>query len=287
MFLNEGDRVIIEEPGYLGAIQAFSFYGPEFRPVPLQSDGIDAEKLSEVLETDNPRLFYTVPNFQNPSGVSYTEARRRQVAQLLQDKPVALLEDDPYGELRFMGRDAPAFKSVLGDQALLLGSFSKTVAPSLRLGWVCGASSVMEQLIIPKQAADLHTNYFCQKILFRYLKDNDVDAHIRTIRQAYREQRDAMVATIESCFPQEVTFTKPDGGMFLWVTLPAGRSTMELFDKALEQNVAFVPGSAFHVKGGGANTLRLNYSNVDVSGIGEGIARLGRIIKKFLNCASR
>ncbi len=286
VFLNEGDGVIIEEPGYLGAIQALSFFMPAFHPVSLLDDGVDIDRLEQVLGNGAPRLYYTVSNFQNPSGISYSEEKRRQVAELLKEHPIVLLEDNPYGELRFIGDDVPLIKSFLGDQALLLGSFSKIVAPSLRLGWICGAQEIMDRIIVPKQAADLHTNYLSQRTLHRYLMDNDLDAHIRAITRCYRTQRDAMVDVIERQFPEEVSFTKPEGGMFLWVTLPEGCSAMELFRKALEENVAFVPGEAFHLKGRGANTLRLNYSNVNVTKIEEGMRRLARIIKESLEKAA-
>ena len=282
VLLNEGDGVLVEQPGYLGAIQAFSLFMPRFHGLSMDPAGIDPAELGGVLERENIKLFYAVPNFQNPSGITYSETRREEVARILRQHDCLFIEDDPYGELRFMGRDLPSFRALLGDQALLLGSFSKIVVPSFRLGWVCAPADIMEKLLIPKQAADLHTNYFCQRVIHRYLETNDVDAHIRSIRRQYRMQRDTMVKMIERTFPDTVEVTRPEGGMFLWVTLPEGISSMELLELSVKEHVAFVPGKPFFINGRGENTLRLNFSNVDERRIEEGITRLAAGIKKLL-----
>ena len=282
VFLDEGDPVLLERPGYLGAIQAFSIFMPTFHSVEMQQDGIEASAFREVCETIGPKLFYTVPNFQNPSGITYSETRRREVSDVLKNGDTLLLEDDPYGELRFVGEDLPSFRSYLGEKAILLGSFSKIVIPSFRLGWICASKRLLERLIIPKQAADLHTNYFCQRVIHHFLSENDIDRHIDRIRAAYRRQRDKMVQMVEENFPEEVKITRPEGGMFLWVTLPEGISSMDLFKIALDENVAFVPGAPFYVDGGGENTLRLNFSNVDEHTIEEGMLRLAAAIKRLL-----
>jgi 2-aminoadipate transaminase len=193
-----------------------------------------------------------------------------------------LVEDDPYSELRFMGEDLPSMRSYLDDNVVLLGSFSKIIAPGLRLGWICAKKEVMEKIIAAKQASDLHSNYFSQRIIFRYLIDHDIDKHILKIREVYKRQRDVMVSMIEEFFPGEVEFTKPEGGMFLWITLPESLSSLRLFDLAKKENVVFVPGNAFYVDGGGNNTLRLNFSYSDEGKIEEGIKRLARVIKKLL-----
>lgn len=282
IFLDKGDRVVIEQPGYLGAIQAFSLYEPVFCPVPLLEDGIDTELLKETFLDDRIKLFYSVPNFQNPSGITYSLQKRIQVAAVLKDKNVIFVEDDPYCELRFMGKDLPSMKTFLEDNIILLGSFSKIVSPGLRLGWICARKDIMEKLIVAKQASDLHSNYLSQRIIYQYLIDNDIDKHIHRIRQAYKKQRDMMVSSIEKHFPSEIKFTKPEGGMFLWVTLPARISSLDLFNLAIKENVAFVPGSPFYVGAGGENTLRLNFSNSDEVKIEEGIRRLAKIIEKYL-----
>ena len=195
---------------------------------------------------------------------------------------MVLVEDDPYGELRFIGEDLPSMRSCLEDNVVLLGSFSKIVSPGLRLGWISAKKDVMEKIVIAKQASDLHSNYFSQRIVFQYLTDHDIDKHILKIREIYKKQRDLMVSMIEKLFPEEIKFTRPEGGMFLWVTLPERLSSLDLFELAKKDNVAFVPGKAFYVDGGGNNTLRLNFSNSDEEKIVEGIKRLAKVIKKLL-----
>lgn len=281
--LNDGDGVIIEEPGYLGAIQAFSLYKPAFAPVPVDSDGINTELLEQALSGRQAKLFYCVPNFQNPSGISYSEENRKTAAGLLMGKKTLLVEDDPYGELRFFGREKTSFYRLMPDTTVLLGSFSKIIAPSLRTGWIIANDSLMEKLIIAKQASDLHTNFLSQKIILRYLKDNDLDAHIETIKKAYGNQREAMVTAIQEYFPVETGYTQPEGGMFLWITLPEGMSALNVFEKAIQRKVAFVPGDPFYIGKKNVNTLRLNFSSVDENTIRTGIQRLGETLKEMLS----
>jgi 2-aminoadipate transaminase len=282
IFLNKNDDILIERPGYLGAIQAFSIFEPKFHTVPLLDDGVDTNLLEEGLKEYNPKLFYAVPNFQNPSGITYTAQNREKVASILKNHNTIFIEDDPYGELRFLGQDVPSMKTYLEDNVILLGSFSKIVAPAMRLGWICAKHELMEKLIIAKQASDLHTNYFSQRVVHQYLIDNDVDNHVQKIRKLYKSQRDCMVSMIERYFPEEVKSTKPEGGMFLWATLPEGFSSLELFDLASKDNVAFVPGDPFYVNEKGTNTLRLNYTNSDEAAIEEGIKRLSKAIKELV-----
>jgi len=281
VFLNREDRVVIERPGYLGAIQAFGIYEPIFEPIPLLDDGIDIDLLGEAVNSDGIKLFHTVVNFQNPSGITYSKEKRLALADIFKGRNTILVEDDPYGELRFMGEDLPSMRKYIEDNVVLLGSFSKIVSPGLRLGWVCARKDVMEKIIVAKQASDLHSSSLSQRIIFRYLIDHDIDEHILKIREAYKRQRDLMVSMIEKYFPEEIKFTKPEGGMFLWITLPESLSSLRLFDLAKKENVAFVPGNAFYIDGGGNNTLRLNFSNSDEEKIEEGIKRLARVIKKL------
>ena len=280
VFLNKGDGVILERPTYLAAIQSFGFFEPKFHSIPLEEDGIDPQELSRVLAKDSAKLFYSVPNFQNPTGITYSQDKLRAVAEIMENESTIFIEDNPYGELRFMGEDRPSMRSFLGDGAVLLGSFSKIVAPGIRLGWTCASEDIMEKLIVAKQASDLHSNYFSQRVVHQYLQDNDIDRHIALIRRAYKEQRDCMVRTMEETFPESVRFTKPEGGMFLWVTLPEEMSSFDLFERAIKEKVAFVPGRAFYADGGGKNTMRLNYSNCDNERIVEGITRLAKAIKE-------
>ncbi len=279
--INRGDDVIIEEPGYLGAIQAFSLYGPTWRPVPVSDEGMDVDEFRAAMDSCRPKLVYTVPNFQNPGGISYSEACRSSMAAILRGTGTLLIQDDPYGDLRFAGEPRSNFYGHLPDNTILLGTFSKIVAPALRIGWLVAPDAVMQKLIVAKQAADLHTDYLSQRIIHQYLSDNDVDEHIAQITRVYGRQRDAMVDAIKTYFPHDVRYTKPDGGMFLWVTLPEGLSSMALFEIAIRDKVAFVPGNPFYVRPQETNTLRLNYSCVDEATIGVGIRRLAAAIDEL------
>lgn len=287
VFLNEGDGVLLESPGYLGAIQAFSLFLPRFHTVPLREDGVDVAALRDVLETHAPKLFYAVPNFQNPSGLTYSRSNREQAAAILKQHTTFFIEDDPYGELRFAGEDAPSMRAFLDGQSILLGSFSKIVAPAMRLGWICAKPEIMEKLIIAKQASDLHTNTFAQRVVARYLADNDLDAHIEKIREMYKTRSDWMVDAIARYFPSEVQCTCPEGGMFMWATLPEGMSSVKLFEQASKMRVAFVPGAPFYADRSDSNTFRLNYTNSDEEAIEEGIKRLGQAMSKMLSGVRR
>ena len=280
-FLNEGDKVIIEKPGYLGAIQAFSIYQPQFYPIELQEDGIDISSLKKVIAKNDIKMFYGVPNFQNPSGITYSKDKRKKIAEILKGNNVIFVEDDPYGDLRFSGNHLPSMKKYLDQNLALLGSFSKIVAPGFRLGWVCLPKDKLDKVLVAKQAADLHSNYFTQRVLYQYLLDNDLDQHLEGIKTAYKEQKNTMVAMIKKYFPDGIGFTNPTGGMFLWVTLPQEISSLELFELAIKEKVAFVPGDPFYIDEKGKNTFRLNYSNVDQANIKKGIKRLAGVLKKI------
>jgi len=282
ILLNKMDDIVIEEPGYLGAIQAFSVYRARFNPVPVSEEGMDIGHLQTIMSTKAPKLIYAVPNFQNPSGISYSEANRRAVAAQVRDSNTLLIEDDPYGDLRFEGAEKTSFKRLIPENTVMLGSFSKTVAPSFRLGWIVAPDNIMEKLVIAKQAADLHTNNFAQYVIYRYIKDNDFDKHIRKIVSVYSNQKNAMMESIKQYFPPGIRHTKPEGGMFLWVTLPQHMSSMKLFERAIIDKVAFVPGHPFYINGNEVNTLRLNFSCVDEETIRIGINRLGQAIKEQL-----
>lgn len=286
IFLNEGDSVAIEEPGYLGAIQAFGVYKADFLPVPVSEGGMNIAALKAVLETNSPKMIYTVPNFQNPSGITYTNENRQEVANILKGSGVFLIEDNPYAELRYNGSNKKSFMELLPEQTILLGTVSKTIVPSFRLGWIVTPDKVMEKLLIAKQAADLHTNYFCQRIVDQFLNDYSLDDHIEKIKTLYYSKKLIMVEAIKKYFPEGINFTDPEGGMFLWVTLPEGMSSMDLFNLALKKNVAFVPGDPFYTdkttKKGCINTLRLNYTNSDEETIKKGIKLLGECIREML-----
>jgi 2-aminoadipate transaminase len=282
-FLNEGDDVVIEEPAYLGAIQAFSIFRPRFNPVVLTEEGLDLRQFKSVMSRHKPKLIYSVPNFQNPSGISYSEKTRQEMADILQGTSTLLIEDDPYGDLRYAGSAKSSFKAILPANTILLGSFSKTISPGLRLGWIVAPHDIMEKLIIAKQAADLHTTHFTQCILYQYLKDNDIDAHIKKIKEAYGKQAKAMLDSIERYCPDGVAHTTPEGGMFLWITLPENASSRDLLDLAIKDKVIFVPGDPFYVNRQNANTLRLNFSCIDEETIITGIKSLGKAMQQLLN----
>jgi 2-aminoadipate transaminase len=282
VFVDKGSPVAIEKPGYLGAIQSLTAYEPVFHGVTLNNDGVDTDELAAVYAKHAPRMFCAIPNFQNPSGLSYSVGTRERVADVIEQHNTVLIEDDPYGDLRFSGERKPSMRHYVGDRAILMGSFSKTAAPGLRLGWIVASKPIMEKLVIVKQASDLHTNTFAQRVMHQFLLDNDLDAHITSICRAYGEQCDAMLGALGEFFPTEVRYTKPEGGMFVWATLPEGASSMELFDLALKQNVAFVPGMPFYVDGSGDSTLRLNYSSADPETIREGIRRMGTVLEEML-----
>jgi len=282
IFLNKDDNVLVESPTYLAAIQSFGLMEARFKSVPLLEDGADLDAVKRSLDENRIKLFYSVTNFQNPTGITYSQKKREMLADILKDRDTIFVEDNPYGEIRFLGEDIPPVKKYL-DSGVLFGSFSKIVSPGMRLGWIVAPDEVMEKLVTAKQASDLHSNYFTQRVVYQYLTDNDVDKHIEKIKAMYRDQRNLMVEMIEEYFPEDVKITRPEGGMFLWVTLPEDLSPLKLFDLAIKENVAFVPGKAFYTDDMGDNTLRLNFSNSSADKIEEGIKRLGSVIGSLMN----
>ncbi|MBO6166516.1 MAG: PLP-dependent aminotransferase family protein [Eubacterium sp.] len=280
VFINPGDRIIMEEPAYLGAIQAFSQYRPEMCAITLESDGMDMEKLEEALKESKAKFIYTVPNFQNPSGLTYSGEKRETLHRLSRQYNCILIEDDPYGDLKFDGNPYGYISKGEFEGSILLGTFSKTVTPGMRSGFMVIRNEELRLRInTAKEAADLHSNVFSQYILWDYLTHNDVQQHILKIRELYRKQSNAMIRAMESEFPETVSFTRPEGGMFIWATLPENMIAFELFEKARQENVVFVPGNPFYIDGRAANTMRLNYTNCDEETITEGIRRLAKLIK--------
>lgn len=280
IFLNKNDGILIENPGYLGALQAFRLYQAKFLPIAIHEQGLDLNELQQILSKNNPKLIYTVPNFQNPTGISYSEENRQAVAKQIAKTDCYLIQDDPYGELRFSGEIKSNFHTLLPQQTILLGSFSKTIAPALRLGWIVAPKAVMKKLIIAKQAADLHTNSFSQYILAQYLADNSFDQHLSRLSAYYGQQKIIMETAIKKYFPEKAKLTNPEGGLFLWCTLEKQVSTLELFQEAIKQKVAFVPGESFYTGNIQKNTMRLNYSCADKGAIEEGIKRIGNVLRR-------
>ena len=287
LFIEKGDEVVLERPSYLGTIQAFTMFEPRFVTVDLEQDGPNLEQVETLLATGRPKLFYAVPNFQNPSGLTYSRAKREALSEIMRRHPeTILIEDDPYGELRFEGEHHKPLYAYTEGRSVMLGSFSKITVPGFRLGWMVAPPEIIRLAVKAKQAADLHSSTFNQFVIAEYLKRHSIDDHIARITERYGAQARAMVAALDREIPAGVSFTRPEGGMFSWVTLPAGKgSCMDLFNLAIEQKVAFVPGMPFYTDGTGQDTLRLNFSNASEATIDDGITRLCRCMKDFLNAS--
>jgi 2-aminoadipate transaminase len=281
-FLNKGEKVILERPAYLGAIQAISFYEPEFHSINVDDDGINIEQLEEKYKNHEIKMVYSVVNFSNPTGITYSAEKRKRIAQVLEKHNTLFLEDDPYFEWRYTGEHLPSVKSHLSNNVIMIGSFSKIVSPGFRIGWICAQTDFMEKINTSKQAADLHSSTFAQYVLHQYLTDYDVEVHLKKLRKVYNSQKNQMIASIENHFPDGVKFTRPEGGMFLWVTMPEHISSRDLLKLVLPQNIAFVPGDTFFVDGTGQNTMRLNYTNAPEDKIEMGIKIMGEAMKKLL-----
>lgn len=283
LFLDAGDVVLCESPTYLAAISAFRAYQPEFIAVPTDDDGMIIEELERILATtDNVKLVYVIPDFQNPTGRTWSRERRRRFIETVSRYGVAVLEDNPYGELRFEGEILPSIKSMDREGLVIgTGTFSKTFCPGMRIGWLVAAPPVIEKYVLIKQGADLCTSLRNQMEIDLFMERFDFEGNLVRLTALYRQRRNAMVAALEAMMPEGVSFTRPQGGLFLWVTLPERIKAIELLKRCLEQNVAFVPGDSFFPNGGVENTLRLNYSNMPEDRIREGVARLAAAIRSM------
>jgi len=272
VFIEKNDKVIIEQPGYLGVIQSLLGFEPQLVDVPLDQDGMNMNMLKKKTRQFKAKLMHIIPNFQNPSGISYSEAKRVELAKLITERGMILIEDDPYGELYFDKeyKRSPV-KKLLGDHGVLLGSFSKTLSPGMRLGWMVASPEIIDKLIIAKQASDLHTNNLSQMMAYEYLAVNDYESHLNKIRTCYKSRKDMMVSAIKKYFPEGITINIPDGGMFLWVSLPRHLSSQKLVRLCMEMGVVFVPGNVFYTDGMGENTFRLNFSKSTDEEIDKGI----------------
>ncbi len=277
IFLDAGDPLGMERPGYLGAIEAFSLYEPVIHTVPIRDDGLDLPAFRTLMDTTPPKFFYGIPNSQNPSGRTYSQENRRVVAEILEGTGTVFYEDDAFGELFFDARPRAPVKKYLPDQEVISGSFSKIVAPGMRIGWLYAPREIITQFNVAKQAADLHTNFLSQKILYRYLTTRDPDEHIRKITSIYGKKCRLMCDLFDELLPQ-IDHTSPEGGMFLLATLPPGLSSRRVFEEGIRQNVAVLPGTPFYTDGGGTDTLRLNFSSASEAEINEGMHRLARVI---------
>jgi 2-aminoadipate transaminase len=282
ILLNPGDGICLENPSYMGAIQAFDSYEAEYIIVPMDDDGMRSDELEGILQRNKVKFIYALPNFQNPSGRTMSLDRRKILVETARRHGIPIVEDDPYGELRFEGEHLPSLRSFWPDGVIYLGTFSKILAPGFRLGWMVTPPELYDDIVFAKQPADLHTSTASQMATYEVCKDGFVDRHVEQIKDLYRERRDVMLRALEAHFPPGCRWTKAQGGLFVWAELPPTIDTNELLVEALQENVAFVPGRSFHPDRSGHNTMRLNFSNVPPDRIEEGIARLGRAIKRRL-----
>ena len=295
LFINSGDRILTEQPTYLGALQAFTAYQARYLPVPIDDEGLRIDLVEDALRA-GPKFLYILPNFQNPAGVTLSLERRWRLVELASHYGAPIVEDDPYGQLRYEGEHLPPLVKLDAEYhgnghgkpfrggVLYLGTMSKTLAPGLRVGWVVAPEEVMARLVQMKQGADLHTSTFNQMVAYEVARGGFLDQHVRRIRQVHGERRNAMLQALDRHFPPGVLWTRPKGGLFLWVTLPEGMDSTALLAEALKEKVAFVPGTAFYPCGGGQRTLRLNFSYPTPELIEEGIRRLGAVISRHV-CA--
>lgn len=288
IFLDEGDVVLCESPSYLGAINAFKAYCPKFIEVPTDKDGMIMDELEKILETtDRVKMIYVIPDFQNPTGRTWPLERRKRFMELVNKFEIPVIEDNPYGELRFEGKCLPSLKS-MDEKGLVvyLGSFSKIFCPGYRLGWICASPEILNKYIFVKQGADLQASSISQREVSRFMDKYDLDAHVEKIKDVYRKRRDLMLKTLEEELPEGLEFTRSEGGLFTWVELPEHLNAKEIMAKCLENNVAYVPGGSFFPNGGKENTFRLNYSTMPEERIIEGVKRLGAVLREFMDVKS-
>lgn len=281
IFLNPDDVVLVESPTYLGAINAFTLQHPRFIEVPTDEQGIIPEALEKILQEHGKavRLMYVIPEFQNPTGITWTEERRKAFMKVVGAYDFPIIEDDPYGELRYDGEKMKALKSLdTKGQLIFLGSFSKIFMPGLRLAWMAASPEILDKAVKLKQAVDLQSSSFAQRQAYYYMKRYDINEHVRNLVQVYGKRRTLMCETMKQYFPQGVTFTYPEGGLFTWVTLPEGMDATALMPKVLAEKVAYVPGGPFYPHGGHRNHFRLNYSNMPEDRIVEGVKRLAAVL---------
>jgi 2-aminoadipate transaminase len=292
VFLNPGDHVLVERPTYLGALQAWNAYQAEYLPIDIDEQGMRTDDLDAALR-GGPKFIYALPNFQNPTGVTLSLERRQALIRLADQHGVPILEDDPYGQLRYEGNHLPSlvtldaeYRSLAGrgysGNVLYLSTFSKTLAPGLRLGWIIGPSDVIQRLAQAKQGVDLHTSTLVQLLAYEVARSGFLDRHIRNLRNAYAARRDAMLSGMTRWFPPGVSWTPPAGGLFVWATLPESMDAAAVLRDALAERVAFVPGASFFADGAGQNTMRLNFTNASIEHIEEGIMRLGRVLRRLV-----
>lgn len=285
IFLDENDVVICESPTYLAAIDAFNAYNPKFVEIPMDEEGMHMQDLETALKNNpNIKFIYTIPDFQNPTGRTMSLERRHKIIDLANFYDVIIVEDNPYGAIRFSGADLPPIKSFDTEgRVIYISTFSKIFAPGLRLGWICADKVLIEKYAEQKQATDLNTDTFTQYITSKYMQKFSLDMHIHQIKQTYFKRQEKMLQCIDKYFPKSVHHTSPEGGLFIWIELPKHINAMDIFKICLKEKVAYVPGEAFFPNVPQKNTIRLNYSNMSESRIEIGMARLGKVLSKAIN----
>ena len=291
LFINRGDYIVVENPTYMGALQAWNAYGAQYITVPMDENGMIVDELEKALRI-GPKFIYILPNFQNPTGATLSLERRQSIVELADKYGVPIVEDDPYGQLRYDGDHLPSLvyldskyrcdDGCYTGNVIYLSTFSKLLSPGLRVAWVIAPEQVIKRLVQTKQAADLHTATFNQIVAYEVGKGGFLNEHVKVIRSVYKERRDMMLETMEEIWPVGTSWTKPQGGMFLWGVLPPGMDAAEVFKTALTRKVAYVPGAAFHANGGGKNTMRLNFSYCQPEVIREGMTRLGLLLRELV-----
>lgn len=281
-FIDPGDVILVENPSFLGNMQCMKLYQANMIPLESDDEGIIIESLEKLAKEYHPKLLYIIPTFQNPTGKTLPMERRKKVAELASKYNFIVAEDDPYRDLRYSGEPLPSIKSFDTDgHVVFMGSFSKIISPGLRVGYMVGTEEIIRKCTIGKQSSDVHTSNLTQAVVDRFLRDNVLPGHIASICASYRDQMNAMLEELES-FPAGTKWTKPQGGLFIWVELPVGLDALEILQKAIEKKVAFVPGTHFCADGGHENTLRLNFSNSSIEQIRTGMTALREIIAKSL-----
>lgn len=287
LFLDEGDRLAVENPTYLSAFQIFNSYQVSYLPVPCDERGMQVERLETALATHKPKLVYTVATFQNPTGISLSAERREKLLYLADKHDFLIIEDNPYGELRYDGEELPTLKSLdRSGRVIYLGSFSKIIAPGLRVGYLVARPEITDKITIAKQAADVHTCNLSQQIIYEFCRHDYLEPHLNKICREYRKKRDTMLKALYTYFPTKVQWTHPEGGLFIWAQLPENIDSNELLEKAVSRGVAFVPGNSFFIGNSGYNTMRLNFSNTSPELIDKGIRVIGQLIKEMINEAT-
>ena len=283
LFIEEGDLIAVEGPTYMGAINAFKQYMPKFDTIEMDDEGIRVEKIKKRIEKGyRYKFIYVIPDFQNPTGKTMSYNRRKELLELARENDIIIIEDNPYYSLRFEGDSIPPLKAMDDSgNVVIIGSFSKVICPANRVGWICADRRIIEKYVIAKQAADIHTNELAQLQTAHYLENYSLKEHLDTIRTAYKEKKDAMISSIRKYFPSYIKYTNPQGGLFVWLTLPEDWTGEDIMNECIKEKVTIIPGSRFFADESKRNNIRLSYATMDIDSIEEGIKRIAKAFKEF------